>query len=156
MFKYLFQGVFSWHRGILRFWLINFNQILTVYFLTFFIVCLLIRLIIDDYNKPVVSDVDQIINDITEKKSIKYISNGVELKTNFTEHYLDILDMEKGKLFDRDMILIQIKKQHSYYQEDMAVGYKTRCNSKDILLAETYILDNYNYLVYLNWWLTIW
>jgi len=121
-----------------------------VYFLIFFIVCLIIRLIIDDYNKPVVSDVDQIINDITEKKPIKYISNGVELKTNFTDHYLDILDMEKGKLFDRDMILIQVKKQHSYYQEDVAVGYKSRCNSKDILLAETYILDNYNYLVYLN------
>jgi len=58
--------------------------------------------------------------------------------------------MEKGKLFDRDMILTQVKKQQSYYQEDVSVGYKTRCNSKDILLAETYILDNYNYLVYMN------
>ncbi len=25
-----------------------------------------------------------------------------------------------------------------------------RCSSMDILLAESYILDNYNYLVYLN------
>ena len=121
-----------------------------MYFLIFFIVCLLIRLIIDDYNKPVVSDIDQIINVITEKKPVRYISNGVELKTNFNEHYFDILDMEKGKLFDRDMILTQVKKQQSYYQEDVSVGYKTRCNSKDILLAETYILDNYNYLVYMN------
>ena len=118
--------------------------------LIFFIVCLIIRLIIDDYNKPVVSNVDQIINAITVKKPIKYISNGVELKTNFTEHYFDILDMEKGKLFDRDMILTQAKKQQSYYQEDEAIGYKTRYNTKDILLAETYVLDNYNYLVYLN------
>ncbi len=118
--------------------------------LIFFIVCLIIRIIIDDYNKPVVSDVDQIINVIIEKKPVKYISNGVELKANFTEHYFDILDMEKGKLFDRDMILTQVKKQQSYYQEDVVVGYKTRCNSKDILLAETYILDNYNYLVHLN------
>ncbi len=113
--------------------------------LIFFIVCL----IIDDYNKPVVSDVDQIINNITEKKPIKYISNGVELKANFTEHYFDILDMEKGRLFDRETILTHVKKQQSYYQEDVSVGYKIRCNSKDILLAETYIMDNYNYLVYL-------
>ena len=116
----------------------------------FLIICLIFNLIVKDYTRPIVSDVDQIINAITEKKPVKYISNGVELKTNFTEHYLDILDMEKGKLFDRDMILIQVKKQHSYYQEDVAVGYKSRCNSKDILLAETYILDNYNYLFYLN------
>ena len=118
--------------------------------LVFLIVCLIIKLIIEDYNKPIVSDIDHIINAITEKKSVKYISNGVELKTNFTEHYFDILDMEKGKLFDRYMILTQVKKQQSYYQEDVAVGYKTRSNSKDILLAETYVLDNYNYLVYLN------
>ena len=118
--------------------------------LIFLVVVLFIKLIVNDYNKPAVSKADQIINAITEKKPVKYISNGVELKTNFTEHYFDILDMEKGRLFDRDMILTQVKKQQSYYQEDLAVGYKTRCNSKDILLAETYILDNYNYLVYLN------
>lgn len=128
----------------------NFIQIPIVASLVFLIVCLIIKLIVDDYNKPVVSDVDQIINDITEKKPIKYISNGVELKTNFNEHYFDILDMEKGNLFDKEMILIQVKKQHSYYQEDVAVGYKTRFNTVDILLAETYILDNYNYMVYLN------
>ena len=118
--------------------------------LIFFIVCLIIRLIIDDYNKPVVSDVDQIINSITEKKLVKYISNGVELKNTFIEHYFDILDMEKGRLFDREMILTQVKKQQSFYQEDVSYGYKTRCNSKDILLAKTYIMDNYNYIVYLN------
>jgi hypothetical protein len=78
--------------------------------LIFLIVVFLIKLIVRDLNKPVVSEVDQIINAITEKKPIKYISNGVELKTNFTEHYFDILDMEKGKLFDREMILIQIRK----------------------------------------------
>ncbi len=116
----------------------------------FLAVVYFIKWLIDDYNRPVISNVDQIINTITEKKSVKYISNGVELKTNFSEHYFDILDMEKGKLFDRDMILTQAKKQQSYYQEDVVVGYKTRCNFKDILLAETYILDNYNYLVYLN------
>ena len=118
--------------------------------LIFLIICFIIKLIVNDYNKPVVSDVDQIINSITEKKPVKYISNGVELKTNLTEHYFDILDMEKGRLFDREMILTQVKKQQSYYQEDVSVGYKIRCNSKDILLAETYIMDNYNYLVYLN------
>ena len=111
---------------------------------------MIIRIIIDDYNKPVVSDVDQIINTITEKKPIKYISNGVELKTTLKRHYFDILDMENEKVYDREMISEQVFKQHSYYQEDLAVGYKTRCNSKDILLAETYILDNYNYLVYMN------
>ena len=118
--------------------------------LVFLIVCLIIKLIVDDYNKPVVSNVDQIINDITEKKLIKYISNGVELKTNFNEHYFDILDMEKGKLFDRGMILIQVKKQHFYYQEDVAVGYKTRFNTVDIELAEDYILNNFDYVVHMN------
>ena len=118
--------------------------------LIFFIVCLIIRLIIDDYNKPVVSAIDQIINAITDKKPIKYLSNEVELKKPFIEHYFEILDMEKGKLFDKEMILIQVKKQQSYHQEDISIGYKTRCNSKDILLAKNYIFDNYNYLVYLN------
>ncbi len=118
--------------------------------LIFLIVVFLIKLIVRDLNKPVVSDVDQIINSITEKKPIKYISNGVELKTTLKRHYFNILDMENGKLYHRDMILTQVQKQDSYYQEDVAVGYKTRCNSKDILLAEEYIMDNYNYMVYLN------
>ena len=93
---------------------------------------------------------DQIINAITKKKPIKYISNGIELKTNFTEHYFNVLDMEKGKLYDIEMILTQGEKQLSYYQEDILVGYKTRCNSNDILLAEKYVIDNYNYLVNMN------
>ena len=118
--------------------------------LIFLLVVYIVKWIIDEISKPEVPNVDQIINFITEKKPIKYISNGVELKKPFIEHYFNILDMENGKVYDRDMILIQVKKQHSYYQEDVAVGYKSRCNSKDILLAETYILDNYNYLVYLN------
>ena len=118
--------------------------------LIFISICLIFKLVINDYNKPIISEVDQIINAITEKKPVKYISNGIELKTNFTEHYFNILDMEKGKKFDREMILRQIKKQQTYYQEDLAFGYKTRCNSKDILLAESYIIENYNYLSHLN------
>ena len=118
--------------------------------LIFLSVVFIIKLIVADYNKPVVSDIDQIINAITEKKPVKYISNGVELKTNFTEHYFDILDMENGKIYDREMISDQVFKQHSYYDEDVKVGYKTRCNSKNILLAEKYIMDNYNYVVFLN------
>ena len=119
----------------------------TLIFISF---CLIFKFIVQDYNKPVVSDVDQMINTITEKKPIKYISNGIELNCNFTDHYFNILDMEKGKLYDREMILTQVEKQLSYYQEDILVGYKTRCNSNDILLAEKYIVDNFNYLVNLN------
>ncbi len=118
--------------------------------IVFIIACMFFKFIVKDYNKPVVSDVDQIINAITEKKPIKYISNGIELKTNFSEHYFKILDLEKGKLYDREMILTQVEKQLSYYQEDILVGYKARCNSNDIHLAEKYVIDNYNYLVNLN------
>ena len=119
----------------------------TLIFISF---CLIFKFIVQDYNKPIVSDVDQMINTITEKKPIKYISNGIELKSNFTDHYFNILDMEKGKLYDREMISDQVFKQHSYYDEDVKVGYKTRYKSIDIKLAEDYIMDNYNYLVYLN------
>lgn len=118
--------------------------------LIFFSICLIIKLIVRDLNKPVVSDVDQLIKRITQKKPVKYISNGVELKTTFKRHYFNILDMENGKVYDREMILTQVQKQDSYYQEDVAVGYKSRCNSVDILLAEEYIMDNYNYVVYMN------
>jgi hypothetical protein len=113
-------------------------------------ICLIFKLIVKDYNKPVVSEVDQIINAITEKKPIKYISNGIELKTNFREHYFKILDMEKGRLYDREMITEQIVKQHSFYEEDMKVGYKTKYNTNDINLAEDYILNNYDYITTLN------
>ena len=58
--------------------------------------------------------------------------------------------MENGKVYDREMILTQVQRQDSYYQEDINAGYKTRCTSNDILLAESYVMDNYNYLVYLN------
>ena len=118
--------------------------------LIFLIFCLIIKLIVRDLNKPVVSEVDLLINKITEKKPIKYFSNGIELKTNLTEHYFNILDLENGKIYNREMILTQVQKQDSYYQEDVAVGYKSRCNSVDILLAEEYIMDNYNYVVYMN------
>ena len=109
-----------------------------------------IKWVVDEISKPVVSDVDQIINTITEKKQIKYISNGAELKTTLKRHYFDILDMENGKVYDREMISEQVFKQHSYYDEDVKVGYKTRYNTKDIHLAEDYILDYYDYVVHLN------
>lgn len=118
--------------------------------LIFLIVVFLIKLIVRDFNKPVVSDVDQLINTITEKKPIKYISNGMELKTTLKRHYFNILDMENGKIYDREMISEQVFKQHQYYDENVKVGYKTKYNTQDIHLAEDYIMDNYNYLVYLN------
>jgi len=118
--------------------------------LIFLSVVFIIKLIVADYNKPIVSDVDQLINNITEKKPIKYISNGVELKTTFTKYYFEILDMENGKLYDRKMISDQVFKLHSFYNEDVKVGYKTRFKTKDIHLAEDYILNNYDYFMNLN------
>lgn len=118
--------------------------------LLFLIVCLIFKLMIDNFTKPEVSDIDQLINALTVKKPIKYISNGVELKTTLKRHYLNILDMENGKIYDREMISEQVFKQHQYYDEDVKVGYKTKYNTQDIHLAEDYIMDNYNYLVYLN------
>ena len=118
--------------------------------LIFLLVVYIVKWIIDEISKPEDSDVDELINDITEKKPVKYISNGVELKTTLKRHYFNILDMENGKVYDREMISDQVFKQHSYYDEDVKVGYKTRCSSKDIKLAEEYIMDNFNYLVYLN------
>ena len=116
----------------------------------FFIGCMVLKLIIEDYNKPVVTNVDQIINNIIEKEPVRYISNGVELKTTLKNHYFDILDMEKGKIYDREMISEQVFKQHSFYSEDFKTGHKTRCNTKDIHLAEDYILNFYDYNVHLN------
>ena len=116
----------------------------------FLLVVYIIKLIIKELTTPAVSDVDQIINSITEKKPVKYISNGVELKTTLKRHYFIILDMENGKVYDREMISDQVLKQHSYYDEDVKVGYKTRYNIKDIHLAEDYISDYYDYVVHLN------
>lgn len=116
----------------------------------FLVIVCIIKLIIKELTTPAVSDVDQLINTITEKKPIKYFSNNVELKTTLKRHYFEILDMENGKKYDREMITEQVFKQHSFYNEDVKVGYKTKYNTKDINLAEDYIMDNYNYLVYLN------
>ena len=118
--------------------------------LIFLLVVYIVKWIIDEISKPQAPDVDQIINTITVKKPVKYISNGAELKTTLKRHYFNILDLENGKVYNREMISDQVFKQHSYYDEDVKVGYKTRCSSKDIKLAEEYIMDNFNYLVYLN------
>ena len=82
--------------------------------LIFLIVCLIFKLIVDNYNKPFVSDVDQIINCITEKKPIKYISNGVELKTTLKRHYFNILDLMNGKVYDRETS----RKPHAETEKD--------------------------------------
>jgi hypothetical protein len=83
-------------------------------------------------------------------ESGKITINGVELKTTLKRHYFDILDLENGKVYDREMISEQVFKQHSFYNEDVRAGYKTRCNAKDIHLAEDYILDYFDYVVHLN------
>ena len=118
--------------------------------LIFLLVVYILKWLVDEISKPEVSEVDQIINTITEKKPVKYISDGIELKTTFKRHYFDILDMENGKIYDREMISEQVFKQYSFYNEDVRAGYKTRCNTKDIQLAEDYILDYYDYIVHLN------
>ena len=116
----------------------------------FIVLVYIVKWLIDEISKPEVSDVDQIINTITEKKPVIYISNGVELKTTFKRHYFNILDLENGKTYDREMISDQVFKQHSYYDEDVKVGYKTRYKTMDIHLAEDYILDYYDCVAHLN------
>jgi hypothetical protein len=118
--------------------------------LIFLVIVYIVKWIIDEISKSEVPDVDQIINSITEKKPIKYMSNGVEIKATLKKYYFDILDMENGKVYDREMISKQVLKQHSYYNDDVRAGYKTRCNKKDIQLAEDYVLDYYDYIVQLN------
>ena len=118
--------------------------------LIFLVAVYFIKWLVNEITKPEISEVDEIINNITEKKPVKYISNGVELKTTLKRYYFDILDMENGKVYDREMISEQVFKQHSFYNEDVKVGYKTRYNTKDIHLAEDYILDYYDYVVHLN------
>ena len=118
--------------------------------LIFFIVCLIFKFLVEDYNKPVVSEMDQIINAITEKKPVKYISNGTILDTNFKSHYFKILDLENSKVYYEEMITEQAIKQKLFHDEDVKIGFKTRCNTNDIELAEGYILDYYNYVVHLN------
>lgn len=117
-----------------------------LFLITFYI----INLIVKDYNKPIVSEVDMMINKITFKKPLKYISNNVELKSNFLTHYWDILDMTNENKFDREMIFIQAKKQTSFYIEDVTVGYKTKFSKKDIRLSEDYVLNHYDYMMNLN------
>jgi hypothetical protein len=58
--------------------------------------------------------------------------------------------MQNDRLYDRNMILTQVKKQLNFYEEDIAVGYKTKFDSKDIILAKNYVMDKYNYLINLN------
>ena len=116
----------------------------------FLIIIYIIHLLIKDYNKPFVSEVDTIINDITLKKPIKYISNCIELKSNFITHYWSILDITEERRVDRDMILTQVQKQNSFYLEDVLVGYKTRFSKKDIILSKDYVLNHYDYMMNLN------
>ena len=118
--------------------------------LIFLTIVYILKWLVDELSKPKVSEVDEIINSVTDKKPIKFISNGVELKTTLKRHYFDILDMENGKVYDREMISEQVFKQHSFYNEDVRAGYKTRCNTKDIHMAEEYVLDYYDYIVHLN------
>lgn len=118
--------------------------------LIFLVIVYIVKWIIDEISNPEATDVDQIINSITEKKPIKYISNGVELKSTLKRYYFDILDIENGKVYDREMITAQVLKQHSYHDEDSKVGYMTRYKTMDIHLSEDYILDYYDYLVHLN------
>ena len=118
--------------------------------LIFLVVVYSIKWLIDEISKPKVYKVGQLINSITEKKPIKYISNGVELTTTLKRHYFNILDMENGKIYDREMISEQVFKQHSYYDEDIKVGFKTRYNTKDIKLAHNYIIEYYDYIINLN------
>lgn len=116
----------------------------------FLILCFIINLVIKDYNKIVFSEDNQIIDNTTKKKIVKYISNGDEIKTNLKRHYFNILDMEKGKVFNREMISTQVKKQYIFNEEDVKVGFKTNYSSKDIQLAQDYILTFYEYSVHLN------
>ena len=116
----------------------------------FLVIVYIVKWIIDEISKPESPDVDQIINSIIEKKPIKYISNGVELKTTLKRHYFGILDMTNGQIYDRNLIFTQVQRQYQYLDEDSKIRIKTRCTFSDIKLAEEYIMNNYDYLINLN------
>ena len=118
--------------------------------LIFLIIVFVIRALINV--KPDTKDLEVGKTDLTKskKKPIVYISNGIKLKTSFRKHYFEVLDMRGGTTYDREMIFEQTQKQHSFYQEDIKLGFKTRSSKKEIQLAESYILEYYDYVIQLN------
>ena len=97
-----------------------------------------------------VSDIEQNTNRLTDINRIKYISNGIELKTSLKKYYFDILDLQNGKSYDRSMIFEQVDKRHSFNSEDIKLGYKTKFNASEIILAKMYVMDYHDYIVHLN------
>jgi hypothetical protein len=116
----------------------------------FLIVCITINLFFKDYDKIVFSEGNQIVDNTNKKNVVKHISNGVEIKTTLKRYYFNILDMEKGKVYDREMISEQAKKQYLFNEDGVKAGYKTKYSNKDIQMAQDYILTYYEYIVHLN------
>jgi hypothetical protein len=109
-----------------------------------------IKWLIKVTRESTVSDIKQNTNRLTDINRIKYISNGIELKTSLKEHYFNILDLQNGKCYDRSMIFEQVEKQRSFNYEDIKLGYKIKFNAREINLAKKYVMDYYDYIVYLN------
>lgn len=118
--------------------------------LIFIIIVIVIKALINI--KPDPKYVDDCDTGLTKskKKPIVYISDGIELEKSFRKYYFEVLDMRDSNSYDRDLIFEQSQKQYSFYQEDIKIGYKTRYSKKEIQLAESYILEYFDYVVNIN------
>ncbi len=122
--------------------------------LIFFIVCLIIRLIINDYNKPVVSNVYQIINTISNKEPIKYYSNGIELPYRFHIEYKIMIDVMADSWIYKYENQELVNQNHNSPIIDRKIitpylqlyTYKL----KNVFLAESNLTEHWDYLKYLN------
>lgn len=118
--------------------------------IVFIVIICLIKSLIKSMREVNISDINKPSNTLNAFTNIKYISNGIEIKKSFKKHYFDILDMQSGIVYDRNMIREQVFKQHSFNDEDIKLGYKTKFNASEIILAKMYVMDYHDYIVHLN------
>ena len=106
------------------------------------IIYLIIKLIKSTNNEPIKEHVTLVEGvHFNERLSIKYISNGIELKESIRKHYYKVLDIHSSPIINGDVVFEKYQKHLQYLKEDQLLGYKVKFSINDLKAAQYYLDD---------------
>ena len=120
----------------------------------FLLIVYFVKFIIKELSKPEVSKVDELINAIPKRESIKYYSNGIELPFPFHIEYKMMMNTMANSWMYKEEYQELVNENHNapIIDREILSPYiqKYTYTFNNVFLAESYLSDQWDYLNNLN------
>ena len=120
----------------------------------FLVIIYFVKFLIKELSKPEVSKIDELINAIPNREPIKYYSNGIELPYPFHIEYKMMMNTMANSWIYKEEYQDLVNENHNAPIIDREIlspyNQKYTYTINNVILAESYLNDQWDYLSNLN------